>query len=155
MSEYEDTDESGGALRAQLEESLKAKKEALSQVTELKAELRGIQINSVLDTKGINKKVASFIPESLTDVDDVAKWLDENADVFSPSTATDTKAPAPVPDSSVSEADVAGSQRLQDLGASAGTPTTVADFEARLAAATTNDEIQTIMAEAEAYVLSE
>ena len=155
MSEYDETDETGGALRAQLEESLKAKKEALAQVSELKAELRSIQINSVLDAKGINKKVASFIPETITDVSDVAKWLDENADVFSPSTATGTQPSEPVAETSVSDSDVASSKRLQDLSSSAGTPTTVADFEARLAAAVSNDEIQSIMAEAEAYVLSE
>lgn len=156
MDNIEDTEQSGGALRAQLEQALADKKEALAKAEELQNTVRSMQVSSVLSTKGINPKVASFIPSDVEGVEAIGKWLEENADVFSPSQA---EAPAEAAtDEPVKESpnpvDTANAQRLQSLSGSAGASTMVADFESRLRDASNDAEVQQILVEAQEYILA-
>lgn len=152
--EYDETQESGGALRAQLEQALADKKEAIAQVAELRATVRNMEVSSVLGTKGINPKVANFIPADVEGSEAISKWLDENADVFSATTVAPTEDVTPEPQAEEQPVDTASAQRLQSLSGSAGAGTVVADFESRIRDAKNNDEVQAILREAQEYVLA-
>jgi hypothetical protein len=89
MTEYDDLGnpipEDGGSLRRQLEEALKAKKELEKERDSLRSTSRKATIDSVISTRKLSPKLASLIPENVTDKGDVEKWLDDYADVFAPS----------------------------------------------------------------------
>lgn len=83
--EQEDAPKESNALR----EARKAYKAMKAQNKELAEQLAAIQsmqrenaVKSVLASKGLNGKVAKFIPAEITSSEDVEAWIEENADVF-------------------------------------------------------------------------
>jgi hypothetical protein len=90
---YEDDDEGmedGGndnsstikQVRQALAKANKRIKELESANTDLSKSTRERSVKDVLTTKGLNPKIAAFVPEGLIDEAEIAKWIDENADVF-------------------------------------------------------------------------
>ena len=70
-------------LRKALKAEQKRAKELESTLGELSKAQRERVLKDVLTSKGVNMKVAKFIPADLdSNEDSVAAWLDENADVF-------------------------------------------------------------------------
>jgi predicted flap endonuclease-1-like 5' DNA nuclease len=84
--EYDDDDfaeDNGPAnLRKALKKAEKQRKELEDQLVSLQSSLRERSVKDVLDTKGVNPKIASFIPKDVTAPEQIAAWLDEHADVF-------------------------------------------------------------------------
>lgn len=90
--DYEDDDddftqESNNDLVKQLRKQLKAKEKEMaefkSQFDNLSKAQRERSIKDVLESRGVNGKVAKFIPQDLDPTEEsLSKWLEDNADVF-------------------------------------------------------------------------
>ena len=93
MSNYDyedddfDTDSSGNDLVKQLRKATKQKDKELS---ELKAQFENLNkaqrervIKDALASRGVNSKIAAFIPQDIDPTEEsVSKWLEDYADVF-------------------------------------------------------------------------
>ena len=90
--DYEDDDddftqESNNDLVKQLRKQLKQRDKELnefkSQFENLSKAQRERAIKDALESRGVNGKVAKFIPQDLDPTEEsVSKWLEDNADVF-------------------------------------------------------------------------
>ena len=90
--DYEDDDddftqESNNDLVKQLRKQLKAKEKEMaefkSQFDNLSKAQRERSIKDVLESRGVNGKIAKFIPQDLDPTEEsLSKWLEDNADVF-------------------------------------------------------------------------
>jgi hypothetical protein len=90
--DYEDEDddfttESNNDLVKQLRKQLKTKEKEMaefkSQFDNLSKAQRERSIKDVLESRGVNGKVAKFIPQDLDPTEEsLSKWLEDNADVF-------------------------------------------------------------------------
>ena len=155
--EYDSTEEygetpkpTGNGLRAQLESVLAEKKILEDKFNEAQRVLRELSINETLAGIGVSAKVAKFIPSDVTDKESIEKWVAENADVFNiqvGGNTTETQKP------SIDPSVVASANRLNNLSSSAQSPSKIQDIEARIASATTEEEINALWAEARAYLL--
>ena len=97
--DYEDDDfdtpsNDGNDLVKQLRKATKQKDQELA---ELKAQYEGLAkaqreraIKDVLEARGVNKKIASFIPSDIDPTEEsLSKWLNEYGDVFGVSTESE------------------------------------------------------------------
>ena len=86
FDEYDDDDmqdQDGPAnLRKALKRAEKERKALLDELNQFKAVQREQSIKSMLETEGVNPKVAKFIPSEITSPDQVKAWLAEYNDVF-------------------------------------------------------------------------
>ena len=93
MSNYDyedddfDTDSSGNDLVKQLRKQLKAKEKELSEkesaLTNLSKTQRERAIKDALASRGVNSKIAAFIPQDIDPTEEsVSKWLEDYSDVF-------------------------------------------------------------------------
>ena len=91
--DYEDDDDldtnvsNNDDLVKQLRKQLKAKDKEMaefkSQFENLSKAQRERSIRDVLESRGVNGKVAKFIPQDLDPTEEsLSKWLEDNADVF-------------------------------------------------------------------------
>jgi len=156
--EYEDDEvqeSPGKGLRAQLEAALEANKQLQKQLNEVSTEARQGKVTSWLTSKGINAKVAKFIPDTVTSAEDFDGWVAENADVFGFSvgeegtveTASNTNSvPGGLPNTSVDNINAAN--RVGNINQSAKSVSALQDFETRIANAKDDAEVNAIMAEA-------
>lgn len=83
--EYDDDefDSEGPAnLRKALKKEQKQRKELEEQLSSLKSNLRDRSVKDVLETKGVNPKIAAFIPRDMESPEQIANWLTEYQDVF-------------------------------------------------------------------------
>lgn len=82
----------------------KRMKELETEATTLKAQTRSRVVKDVLTQKGVNAKVAAFIPQDLEPSEEaITNWLNEYGDVFgvkenAEAPAADAKAQAQAPD---------------------------------------------------------
>lgn len=153
--EYEnETDEVSEpkGLRAQLEKALAENKELKTELQTVKSTVREKTVAEVLTAKGVNAKIAKFIPSDVDGEEALTAWLEENAEIFGFTTneTNNTEAPStPAVDSK----EVQSVNRLQNLNQSAQTPSKFQDIEARLANAKTQKEITAILKEAQQFIL--
>lgn len=70
------------ALRKENRAKEKQIKELQEQLSSLSKAQRERSLADVLNDRGVNAKVAKFIPEDVTSEEDVASWLDEYGDLF-------------------------------------------------------------------------
>ncbi len=149
--DYEDGQESSGkGLRGQLEQALADKKALEAEVAELRGKARQTEVSNVLTAKGVNPKVAKFIPADVEGEEGISKWLEENADLFG---ATPQDDDTQQQDAGIAPEVKESASRLQNLGSSAQSPSKLADIEARMASAQTSEELQELWAEAQRFVL--
>lgn len=89
--DYEDEDDDftteSNDLVKQLRKQLKAKEKEMaefkSQFDNLSKAQRERAIKDVLESRGVNGKVAKFIPQDLDPTEEsLSRWLEDNADVF-------------------------------------------------------------------------
>ena len=90
--DYEDDDddftqESNNDLVKQLRKAAKQKDKELAELREkfegLNKQSRERAIKDVLESRGVNGKVAKFIPQDLDPTEEsLSKWLEDNSDVF-------------------------------------------------------------------------
>ena len=101
--DYEDDDddftmESNNDLVKQLRKQLKAKDketaELKNQFESLSKAQRERAVKDVLEARGVNGKVAKFIPSDIDPTEEsLSKWLDDNGEVFGVTPAAETQAP--------------------------------------------------------------
>jgi hypothetical protein len=155
-NEYESEDYSetpkptGNGLRAQLETVLAEKKKLEDENLRFQKDLRDRSIQDTLTSIGVNAKVAQFIPADVNDKDSIIQWVNDNADVFNIQIGGNQ---AVAPQATVDPSIVAGANRLNQLSSMAQSPSKIQDIEARIASATSKDELEALWAEARAYLL--
>ena len=88
--EYEDDDDFTQESNDLVKQLRKAAKQKDKELAELKAQFETLNkqsrersIRDVLESRGVNGKVAKFIPQDLDPTEEsLSKWLEDNADVF-------------------------------------------------------------------------
>jgi hypothetical protein len=89
---YEDDDflEDDDVQESGLQSLRKAERAKSKRIKELEAELEGLRsfqrqsvVSSVLNERGVNPKIATFIPSDVAnDPESISKWLDEHGEIF-------------------------------------------------------------------------
>lgn len=147
--EYEDDDdfdftepESGNAVK-ELRKANRAKEKALkemqAELEQLRQDRRERTIKEVLGARGVNDKIAKFIPQDIdSDEESVSRWLDENADVFGFETSNK-------PEANVDPADKQAYQRMQNTvnNGAAGGPQQ--DLVNKILSAENTDELMKLL----------
>jgi hypothetical protein len=146
--DYEDDDDfdmndSGNDLVKQLRKASKAKDKELA---ELRAQFDGLSkaqrersIKDALERRGVNQKIASFIPQDIDPTEEsVSKWLEDYADVFGIELGQNQS-------TNVDPADIAAYKRMTGTADAGMTPERGADVMSRLMNAGTKEELDDII----------
>ena len=138
-----DTESSGNDLVKQLR---KAAKQKDKEIAELRSQFDGLNkaqrersIKDALERRGVNSKIASFIPQDIDPTEEsVSKWLEDYADVFGfeLSQAQTTN---------VDPANAAAYKRMTNTAEQGMTPDRGADVMSRLMNASTKEELDEII----------
>jgi hypothetical protein len=146
--EYEDDDDdittsdNGNDLVKQLRKAAKQKDKELA---ELRAQFEGVSkaqrernIKDVLESRGVNSKIAKFIPSDLDPTEEsLSKWLDDNGDVFGFSTESNQ----PV----VDPAQAAAYKKMNSVTEQGLTPDATDDIMRKLMSANSKEELDEVI----------
>jgi hypothetical protein len=128
-------------LRRELTATKRSLKERDGELQSLKSEARKRTVRDVLSERGLNPKIAAFIPESIDPTAEaIASWVDEYGDVFGVVQVSDQGHSA-----AVSEGDAAAIRRMsvvEGAGVSADINT---DIASKIANASSREELQSIL----------
>jgi hypothetical protein len=114
--DFDTSEESGPAnLRKALKKAEKQRKDLEEQLAQVQSSLRERSVKDVLETKGVNAKIAAFIPKDITAPEQIAAWLDEYSDVFAGQQVQQSKEPQLTQDA-------IQDQRINNATASASNP---------------------------------
>lgn len=133
--------ESDTDLVKKLRKALKAEQRRNKELETSYGELTKAQkeriLKDVLASKGVNQKIAQFIPSDIEASEDaISSWLDANGDVFG-------YTPAPKP--AVNQQDIASMQKMDSVLTGAETPAASDDLANRIANAGSEEEILSIL----------
>jgi hypothetical protein len=147
--DYEDdddftTDDSSNDLVKQLR---KASKEKDKELNELKAQFESLNkaqreraIKDALAGRGVNSKIASFIPQDIDPTEEsVSKWLEDYADVFGIETSQTQATP------NVNPTDAAAYKRMTNSADSGTSPEHNGDIMQRLMNANSKEELDEVI----------
>jgi len=145
--DYEDDDfdtDNGNDLVKQLRKANKQKEKELS---ELKSQFESISksnreraIKDALASRGVNGKIAAFIPQDIDPTEEsVSKWLEDYADVFGYETQSNQATP------NVDPKQAAAYQRMTNVVEQGATPEFQADVHRRLMNANSREELDEII----------
>ena len=147
--EYEDedddyTNDSSNDLVKQLRKASKQKDKELqelrSQFENLSKGQRERAIKDVLATRGVNSKIASFIPQDIDPTEEsLSKWLDDYADVFG-FESTQTQATP-----NVDPAQAAAYKRMTNTADSGTSPEHNADIMQKLLNTNSREELDEVI----------
>jgi hypothetical protein len=150
--DYEDEDDdfttneaSGNDLVKQLRKAAKQKDKELA---ELKAQFEGLSkaqrertIKDALERRGVNSKIASFIPQDIDPTEEsVSKWLEDYADVFGIDAGQNQS-------TNVDPADIAAYKRMTTTADAGMSPERGADVMSRLMNASSKEELDQIISQ--------
>ena len=146
--DYEDDDDftmddSSNDLVKQLRKASKQKDKELnelrSQFESLSKGQRDRTIKDALASRGINPKIASFIPQDIDPTEEsVSKWLEDYADVFGIETSQ-TQTP------NVNPADAAAYKRMTNSADSGASPEHNGDIMQKLMNANSKEELDDVI----------
>jgi len=145
--DYEDdddfTEDTSNDLVKQLRKASKQKDKELnelrSQFESLSKGQRDRTIKDALASRGINPKIASFIPQDIDPTEEsVSKWLEDYADVFGIE-VSQTQTP------NVSPADAASYKRMTNTADSGSSPEHNADIMQRLLNTNSREELDEVI----------
>ena len=146
--DYEDdddftTDDSSNDLVKQLRKASKQKDKELnelrSQFESLSKGQRDRSIKDALASRGINPKIASFIPQDIDPTEEsVSKWLEDYADVFGIE-VSQTQTP------NVNPADAAAYKRMTNSADSGASPEHNGDIMQKLMNANSKEELDDVI----------
>ena len=146
--DYEDdddftTDDTSNDLVKQLRKASKQKDKELqelrSQFDSLSKGQRDRSIKDALASRGINPKIASFIPQDIDPTEEsVSKWLEDYADVFGIETSQ-TQTP------NVNPADAAAYKRMTNSADSGASPEHNGDIMQKLMNANSREELDEVI----------
>lgn len=112
-------------------------KELETEATTLKTQTRQRTVKDVLSAKGINPKVAAFIPQDIDTTEEaVSAWLTEYGDVFGVQTPEETQAKTATTDAQ---------RRIQNVMESGTPPGVDEDALARILNATSAADLSSIL----------
>jgi hypothetical protein len=147
--DYEDDDEftnddSSNDLVKQLRKASKAKDKELN---ELKAQFESLNkaqreraIKDALAARGVNSKIASFIPQDIDPTEEsVSKWLEDYADVFGIETSQTQATP------NVNPNDAAAYKRMTNSADSGVSPEHNGDIMQKLMNANSKEELDEVI----------
>ena len=148
--EYEDeddditTNDSSNDLVKQLR---KASKQKDKELQELRAQFENLSkgqreraIKDVLATRGVNSKIASFIPQDIDPTEEsLSKWLDDYADVFGYESSQTQATP------NVDPAQAAAYKRMTNTADSGASPEHNADIMQRLLNTNSKEELDEVI----------
>ena len=151
MSNYDYEDEDDNDSQESLSNDLvkqlrKANKQKEKELAELKAQFEGLSkaqrdraIKDVLEARGVNKKISSFIPSDIDPTEEsLSKWLDDNADVFGIQ-APETSKPA------VDPAQAAAYKKMNNAVEQGLTPDSTDDIMRKLMSANSREELDEVI----------
>jgi hypothetical protein len=125
-------------LRKDLKQAQKRNKELEGSLGELSKTQRERIIKDAFASKGVNPKIASFVPQDIDASEEaVTAWLENYADVFGIKTEEKQQ--------SVSQEDITSMQRMNNALTGAEAPGASDDLANRIANAGSEDEILTIL----------
>ena len=146
--DYEDEDDfdfdsSSNDLVKQLRKAAKAKDRELA---ELRSQFEGLSkaqrersIKDALERRGVNQKIASFIPQDIDPTEEsVSKWLEDYADVFGIDLGQNQTA-------NVDPADIAAYKKMTGTADAGLSPERGADVMSRLMNANSKEELDDII----------
>ena len=148
--EYEDeddditTNDSSNDLVKQLRKASKQKDKELqelrSQFENLSKGQRERAIKDVLASRGVNSKIATFIPQDIDPTEEsLSKWLDDYADVFGFESAQTQATP------NVDPAQAAAYKRMTNTADSGSSPEHNADIMQKLMNANSREELDEVI----------
>ena len=146
--DYEDEDDNNVDTSTDLIKQLrKANKQKEKELAELKAQFEGLNksqreraIKDALAARGVNTKIASFIPQDIDPTEEsVSKWLESNADVFGIQTTESQQAP------NIDPAQAKQYQRLTNAAEQGNTPNASADIMQKLLNASSREELDDVI----------
>jgi hypothetical protein len=147
--EYEDEDDdiatdSSNDLVKQLRKAAKQKDKELqelrSQFDNLSKGQRERAIKDVLATRGVNSKIASFIPQDIDPTEEsLSKWLDDYADVFGFESGQTQATP------NVDPAQAAAYKRMTNTADSGASPEHNTDIMQKLLNANSREELDEVI----------
>jgi len=146
--DYEDdddfTEDTGNDLVKQLRKASKQKDKELnelrSQFDSLSKGQRERTIKDALASRGINPKIASFIPSDIDPTEEsVSKWLEDYADVFGYESSQTQATP------NVNPADAASYKRMTNTADSGTSPEHNADIMQRLLNTNSKEELDDLI----------
>jgi len=147
--EYEDedddyTNDSSNDLVKQLRKASKQKDKELqelrSQFENLSKGQRERAIKDVLATRGVNSKIASFIPQDIDPTEEsLSKWLDDYADVFGFESSQTQASP------NVDPAQAAAYKRMTNTADSGSAPEHNADIMQKLLNTNSREELDEVI----------
>jgi hypothetical protein len=138
-----DNSDNGNDLVKQLRKAAKQKDKELqelrSQFENLNKAQRERAIKDTLESRGVNSKIAKFIPSDIDPTEEsLSKWLDENGDVFG-FQATPTNQATTDP------ADIAAYKRMSQTTEQGLTPDSSDDLMRKILSAATPEELGDIL----------
>ena len=148
MSNYDyeddDFDSDSGDLVKQLR---KANKQKEKELAELKSQFESISkanreraIKDALASRGVNTKIASFIPQDIDPTEEsVSKWLEDYSDVFGYQQAETQATP------NIDPAQAKAYQRMTNAVEAGNTPELQADVMRRLMNANSKEELDEVI----------
>jgi molybdopterin biosynthesis enzyme MoaB len=124
----------------------KATKQKDKELAELRAQFENVSkaqrersIKDVLESRGVNSKIAKFIPSDVDSTEEsLSKWLDENGDVFG-FTATESNQPV------VDPAQAAAYKKMNNVTEQGLTPDASDDIMRRLMSANSKEELDEVI----------
>lgn len=124
-------------LRKALKAEQRKNKELETSFGELTKAQKERILKDVLSSKGVNHKIAQFIPADIEASEDaINAWLDANGDVFGYT---------PTPKPAVNQQDIASMQKMDAVLTGAETSATSDDLQNRIANAESEEEILSIL----------
>ena len=127
-------------LRKAAKQKDKELQELRSQFESLSKGQRERSIKDALAARGVNQKIASFIPQDIDPTEDsVSKWLEDNADVFGIEIGSNQNTP------NVDPADAAAYKKMTGTVDAGMSPERGADVMSRLMNANSKEELDEII----------
>jgi hypothetical protein len=151
MSNYdlEDDDDLSDLSNDLVKQLRKANKQKEKELADLKAQFENLSkaqreraIKDALERRGVNQKIAAFIPQDIDPTEEsVSTWLNNYADVFGVDTGQTQAKP------NIDPAQAQQYQRMTNTVDSAASPAPLDDVYRRLMNANTREELDAIIRE--------
>jgi ElaB/YqjD/DUF883 family membrane-anchored ribosome-binding protein len=147
--DYEDDDDLSDLSNDLVKQLRKANKQKEKELAELKSQFESLSkaqreraIKDALERRGVNQKIAAFIPQDIDPTEEsVSTWLNNYADVFGVDTGQTQAKP------NVDPAQAQQYQRMTNTVDAAATPTSTDDIMRRLMNANSKEELDAIIRE--------
>jgi len=146
--DYEDDDDTESTYDSNdlVKQLRKANKQKEKELAELKSQFEGLSkaqreraIKDTLEARGVNSKIAKFIPSDIDPTEEsLSKWLDDNGDVFG---YQSTESNQPV----VDPKQAADYKRMNNATEQAQTPDSSDDILRKLMSANSKEELDEVI----------